>query len=484
MKKILAIILFCAVLVSSAACGNSSSPDDTTAPQTSGDTTSAPEETEEAEKLDLPDDLNYGGYVFRIRSRPSPRVEEVLAEEENGDNLNDAVYRRNIMVEDKLGIKFEVIQSSDDAWDPDALNTVLAGEDAYDAIACYARASFDFAAKGAVHNLYDIENLDLTKSWWSQSAAESLTINGKLYSMVGDISHATLSSSVGMVFNKQLFDDYQLKYPYELVDSGEWTFDVFDSYARKFSQDLNGDGEMNIKDDLFGYGSNHWLGPIEALYCTGNRIITTNDEGYPELTLYSEKVVDMYDKYMSLILSECGWNQLAGTDHQEAFCEGRVAMVDLGLAHLSRDYFRDATIEFGLVPWPKSDESVDKYYSFVDAGQTMWTIPVTNQDTARTGAVLETMAYYGQKMIIPAYYDVTLQNKYLRDERSVDMLDYIREGAIFDLGYYNNTQFGGNLANPGYDLVHNTKLTFTTLYNKNEQSVKTLIDKSMKSYLE
>ena len=69
MKKILAIILFCAVLVSSVACGNSSSPDDTTAPQTSGDTTSAPEETEEAEKLDLPDDLNYGGYVF-FRDRP------------------------------------------------------------------------------------------------------------------------------------------------------------------------------------------------------------------------------------------------------------------------------------------------------------------------------------------------------------------------------------------------------------------------------
>ena len=483
MKKILSTILFCAILISSCACGNGSSADDTAAPQTSGDTTSLPEETGEAEKLNLPDGLNYGGYVFRILSRPSPRIEEVYAEEENGENLNDAVYRRNMTVEDKLGIVFQVTQSSGDA-ETDALNPILAGEDAYDAVACFARASFDYASKGAALNWYDIENIDLTKSWWSQSAAETLAINGKLYSMVGDISQATLSSSVGMVFNKKLFDDYQLKYPYELVDSGEWTVDVFADYAKNFSQDLNGDGEMNIKDDLFGYGSNHWLGPIEALYCTGNRVITTNDEGYPELTLYNEKVVDMYDKHMSLILSECGWNQLAGTDHQEAFCEGRVAMVDLGLAHLSRSYFRDATIEFGLVPWPKSDESVDKYYSFVDAGQTMWVIPVTNQDTARTGAVLETMAYYGQKMIIPAYYDVTLQNKYLRDERSVDMLDYIREGAIFDLGYYNNTQFGGGLANPGYDLVHNTTLTFTTLYNKNEQAVKTLIDKSMESYLE
>ena len=254
MKKILSTILFCAILISSCACGNGSSADDTTAPQTSGDTTSAPEETEEAEKLDLPDDLNYGGYVFRILSRPSPRIEEVYAEEENGENLNDAVYRRNMTVEDKLGIVFQVTQSSGDA-ETDALNPILAGEDAYDAVACFARASFDYASKGAVLNWYDIENIDLNKSWWSQSAAESLSINGKLYSMVGDISHATLSSSVGMVFNKQLFDDYQLKYPYEIVDSGEWLFDVLDCYARMFSQDLNGDVELNIMDVLFGYGS-------------------------------------------------------------------------------------------------------------------------------------------------------------------------------------------------------------------------------------
>lgn len=481
MSKRIITFLLAAAMLTLIACGNTQdSGSNTTAPD-SADTTAA--DTEPAEKLEIPGGANYGGYTFRILSRPGNRLNEVYSEEETGEALSDSVYRRNITVEDKLGIKFEVIVSSSD-WETDGLNSILAGEDAYDAIATAARAAFIYAQKLAVMNWFDLPYVDMTKSWWNQNAADNLAIGGKLYAAAGDISYATIGATVGMVFNKELFDDYQLEYPYESVNAGTWTFDEFAGIAKNFSQDLNGDGEMKIEDDLFGYGSNHWMGPIEALYCTGERIITVDKDGYPQLTLYSEKVVDMYDKYMNLLLSECGWNQLGGNTNQQAFCEGRMAMVDLNTWHLSESFFRGAEIEFGLVPWPKSDEDVDKYYSFVDAGHSLWVVPVTVSDPERTGVVLETNAYYGQQIIIPAYYDITLQNKYLRDEMSVTMLDYIKDGAVFDLGYYNNTQFGGDLANPGYNLVHDTTLTFTTLYSKYEQSVKTLIDKSMKVYLE
>lgn len=438
--------------------------------------------TEPAEQLGLDADLNYNGYTFRILSRPGSRLNEVWSETETGDVLSDSVYRRNIIVEDLLNIKFEVLSSSGD-FETDALNPILAGDDAYDAVGTAARAAFIYAQSSAAVNWYEISNIDLERSWWSSDASSNLSINNKLYAMCGDISYATLSSSTGMVFNKQLFDEYQLEYPYELVREGLWTFGEFSKLAKNFSQDLNGDGQMTIDADLFGYSTNHWCGPINVLYSTGERIITVDSDGYPQLTLYSEKVVDIYERFMSLLLSECGYNQLGGNDHQKAFCEGRVGLVDLNISHLSESFFREAEVDFGLIPWPKSDESVDKYYSYVDAGQTLWIVPVTVTDLARSGAVLEAMAYYGQQEIIPAYYDITLQNKYLRDDTSVEMLDYIREGAVFDLGYYNNSQFGGALANPGYDLVHDTTLSFTTLYAQNEQAVKTLIDESMESYL-
>ena len=479
MKKKITLMLLAALLASTFACGQSNDTPKDTKPsgETTPEVTTAPEETP-----DLPADLRYDGYTFRILARKSPTVEQVFIADETGDVLSDSVYKRNGAVEDRLGIKFEVTESSNSDWETDAINTILAGDDTYDAIAAHARASFTYAMNETVVNWFDIDNINLSKSWWNQDAINNLAVNGKLYSMDGDITYATLGASVGMVFNKGLFDDYQLEYPYDLVDEGKWTFDTFDKYARTFSQDLNGDGKMQIADDLFGYGSNHWLGPIEALYSTGERIITVNKDGTPELSLYKEDVIDVFDKYMNLLLSNSGWNQLGGDDHQKAFCDGRMGLVDLEISHLSGGIFRDANIEFGLVPWPKYDESVDKYYSFVGAGHTMWIVPVTNPDLPRTGAILEMMAYYGQKYIIPAYYDVTLQNKYLRDDRSVDMLDYIRAGSVFDLGYYNNSQFGGALANPGYNLVHDTTLSFTTLYAQNEQSVKALIEKSMETY--
>lgn len=480
-QRIISMLLLAAIAASTLACGEQVDDGKETSSSSGGDV--ATEDTTEAgEKLDLPENLNYENYTFRILSRPNGRLDEVYTEESVGETLSDAVYKRNDLVEEKLNIKFQFIESSSD-WETDAMTSIMADEDAYDAVATAARAAFVYAANDVVYDWNEIENVDLTKSWWNQDASTSLAINNKIYAMMGDISYATLGASVGMLFNKSLLEDYHIDYPYELVDNGTWTFDTFAEMVRNYSQDLNNDGKMDIADDLFGYAANHWCGPIEALYSTGNRIITTNKDGYPELTLYNEKTVDIYDKYMELLLSDNCWNQLGGNNHQQAFCDGRMAFVDINISHLSESFFRDAEIEFGLVPWPKSEESVDKYYSFVDAGHTLWVIPVTNSDTARTGAVLEMMAYYGQQIIIPAYYDITLQNKYLRDDRSVDMLNYIKDGAIFDLGYYNNSQFGGDLANPGWNLVHDTTLSFTTLYNTYEQSVKALIDKSMDSYL-
>lgn len=479
-RNALILLLTLSIAAGFASCGGNSSAGDSTSAATDAVETS---ETEPAEKLGLPDGMNYGGYQFTVLTRPDLRTKEVIAEEENGETLNDAVFRRNQTVEELLNIDFDFQLSSKD-YETDALSSLLANDDVYDVIFPAARAAFVYAQNNVCLNWFDIPNIDLTKSWWIQDMVENFAVGGKLYAMYGDLSHASLESSVGMVFNKGLFDDYTAEYPYDLVREGKWTFDVFSEMAQKFSSDLNGDGELDIENDRYGYGTNHWCGPINALYSTGGRIITLNSDGIPELTLYSEQTVDIFDKFMTLLLSDCGWNQLGGADHQNAFCEGRFAFVDINIKVLSQDKFRQSDVEFGLIPWPKSDESVDKYYSFVDAGSSLAIIPVTNADPARTGAVLEAMAFYGQKYIIPAYYDISLQSKFLRDDTSVEMLDYISEGRTFDLGYYNHSQFGGKLANPGYDMVHDTSLSFTTLYATHEKSVLSLIEKSTAMYLE
>ena len=444
--------------------GNASDPE-----QTSG------AESDNGEQLGLPEGLNYNGYTFRILSRPE-RVAEIVSED-TSDVLSEAVYKRNMKVEELLNVKFEVLKSSCD-WENDALPVILAGEDAYDAIAAHAQYAFNYGLEGAALDWLKVDNIDLTKSWWNQDAIKSFTIVGKLYQADGAISYAALAETDCMVFNKKLLDDYNMEYPYDIVDSGKWTYDKFEEMVKLYGSDLNSDGKMNIEDDRFGYATSRWVGPIEILISAGCRVVTTDNEGCPQLTLYNDRSVEVMDRYISLIRSNNAYVQKDDQPvYRQAFSDGRVAFIDTNPRGLND--FRETTVDFGVVPWPKYDETVDKYYSNVDAGHSLWVIPKTVKDVPRTGAVLEAMAYYGKQLIIPAYYDMTLQNKLLRDERSVDMLDYIYDGAAYDVGYY---KLGGELDTAGRQIAESNTLTLTTLYAKKAKSVEATIAERMEKY--
>ena len=65
-------------------------------------------------------------------------------------------------------------------------------------------------------------------------------------------------------------------------------------------------------------------------------------------------------------------------------------------------------------------------------------MPEIAKDYDRSGIVLEALAYQGQKLLTPAYYDQTLIGKSVRDEESVAMLDIIFASRVFDVGIYYN----------------------------------------------
>lgn len=74
-------------------------------------------ETSEITKADtraaIPDDLpdeNFDGYTFNISTRENAlplceHMKDLVVEQESGDVLDDAVYKRNVTVEDRFNIK-------------------------------------------------------------------------------------------------------------------------------------------------------------------------------------------------------------------------------------------------------------------------------------------------------------------------------------------------------------------------------------------
>ena len=82
--------------------------------------------------------------------------------------------------------------------------------------------------------------------------------------------------------------------------------------------------------------------------------------------------------------------------------------------------------DFGLVPMPKYDESQSDYITYVNPISCFLTIPTTNPDMRRTGIIIDALTYDSYKNCLPVYYDVTVSQKGLRNEDSIEMLQIIR----------------------------------------------------------
>ena len=108
LRSLLAVLLLIALLTAAVGCGkkgdNGSTSDNGTT--TNGNSGATEEETS---KYDVPDAVgnkDYGDAVIRIAStNRSWYDDEVVVARATGDVVDDAVYRRNKLVEQRLGVK-------------------------------------------------------------------------------------------------------------------------------------------------------------------------------------------------------------------------------------------------------------------------------------------------------------------------------------------------------------------------------------------
>jgi hypothetical protein len=95
-------------------------------------------------------------------------------------------------------------------------------------------------------------------------------------------------------------------------------------------------------------------------------------------------------------------------------------------------------------------------------------------DPEMSAAVMEALSYYGQKELLPAYYDITLVGKGIRDEQSEEMLDIIFATRFFDVGTYYQI---GNLNTSVNSQLINGKLTIASLLKSSEKVIQKTLDK-------
>ena len=479
----LAAVLCLCLFFAFAACQRTAKPADAERedilPQT--DTASETAENEEAAENGFEEELSaerFDGYDFRILVRKGA-TDTQYADEPQEDVVTDAIYKRNKAVEERYGITISCEEGTGAETDTSALNAILAGDDAYDLIFTHSRSAFSYALQGACYNVNDIRTLHLDKPWWSQNIVHDCSINGRLFVLDGDISMSGLSLSMCLLFNKRIFDELGFDYPYQTVRDGDWTFDEFAYLVKKGAKDLNGDGVMKPEDDQYGFWTTQWNAPINILYAGGQKVYEKNEAGELELSLYSPKTVQIFDRFFNLMNNEAAFLYVtevkvnySGTD---PFPQGRT-MMQAGSIGSAKGY-RDMDDDFGILPFPKFDED-DDYSTAINGVAALMCVPITVSDPERTGAITEALAAYGHEYVLPAFYEVALKTKYARDDDSEEMIDIIRNSSIFDVGYL----CGGQYASHGRDLALMEYPDFSSWYAARESAAKNDLKKFNKDY--
>lgn len=426
-------------------------------------------QTPEAEKEVLDEEFytadlsteRYDGYTYRILTRKDGSSTQ-YSEEPTGDIINDAIYKRNKLVENKFGIQIICNETSESNSDTTALNSILAGDDAYDLILTHSFSAFAYALQGASYNINDISTIHLNNPWWNKDLVDSCNINGKLYVLAGDYSINALQQSMCLFFNKRIFDELGFEYPYQMVKDGEWTFDEFAYLAKKGGKDINGDGIISPDADQYGFVAQEWYAPVNIIYAGGERVYSKNDAGMLELSFYSNKTVDIIEDFYSLLNNDACYLQYNDSTHRVSFKDGNAMFID-GSMNSATNY-RSMDDDFGILPFPKYDED-DDYHTTYNAVADLGLIPITVSDVERTGAITEALCAYGSMHVLPAFYDTALKTKSSRDNDSEEMIDIIKNGLVYDVGY-----ISGSSSLSGRGVIHDTHVNVASWYASREEN--------------
>lgn len=454
-KSLLTSILLLSMLASG--CASSDIPKET-AVSDEAVTTSAAEVSDP-----LMDDLgefDFDGYVYHALSityEPASAFTLFDTAEQNGDVLNDAIWKRNREIEERFNIEFMASEGRYPENKVTMASMVSAGDHTYDMIQMINREAFSAALNGQIMPTEQLIHLDPTKDYYMHDINEQLAIKGKVFFYYSEESIHTFERSACIIFNKEFVENFGFENYYDMVRQGIWTLDRFYGDARIVSADIDGNGTWN-ENDRYGI-----LGCADYLFAsiyngTGELTIRKDSDGIP---YFAAKNSERFASVIDGILNELNSGKHIRTNgtngYQETMNEFKNEIALFAATVVSRaTLLRDMETDYGMLPFPKYDEKQENYYSRVVDGW-LHVVPITNPDPERTSVIMEALASGSAIHVIPAYYENVLSQKALRDEDSVEMMDLIRSTRIIDLGEC-----------PWYDIVR-SKYSYQLLLYQNVQ---------------
>ncbi len=382
-------------------------------------------------------ELNFDGAEFRTITQDST-VNDIWVDGESGDVLDDAIYSRNRAIEERFNITIpEAIAVSYGDISSYVKKIVSAGDDAYDLVIGQMEQTGQDALGGYFMNWYDLPYLDFTKPWFPSTLVEETTVNDKMFIIASDLSLSYVLYTYCIYYDKAKAADYDLPDLYTLVDEGKWTIDQLFNLTKDIYVDLDGSNDPSDGDYYGMYAALDGCTVGAYFYGIDQPYVSIKD-GNISMDINTSKTASALEKFRSGFFDTQGVRSVTSsvTTYGAAteFVKGNYLFSPSIIKYALYD-LRNMKSEYGILPFPKWDEAQTRYYSAIDAGSSVLTVPTTAQNTEMIGAVVQALSAESWKSVMPTFYDTVMDSKIANDEGTVRMLDTIFDSRVIDFAY-------------------------------------------------
>ena len=349
-------------------------------------------------------------------------------EDYDGGIVDNAVFRSVAAVEQRFDVEVSAYQASGNQ----AIKTgILTQDGSFDFAFMLDVTASGFSLENLFVNLYDLNSLDFSKPWWPAPSVEALTYQNKMYLGSSTMSYLGLGQTFLTYFNKTIFTDHELEYPYEAVMAGEWYLEDMIELAEGYG-DYFGNNDIKDPDDTFGFlCPNGFYGWFESF---GIEMVTKEDDVLV-LNAHCEEAYELIENVHYMLLE----SELGYTDSEQIVNEmfsNNQAMFVYGKLRNAYDVFRYHDVDYGILPVPKLNEDQQDYHSaYTDRFFVVPASSVSGKDKQDIGFILEALSAEGYRIIYPAYYEEAMQNRYSTDAESKQILAMLHSRRVIDFAY-------------------------------------------------
>ncbi|MBR5679176.1 MAG: extracellular solute-binding protein, partial [Clostridia bacterium] len=374
---------------------------------------------------------DYEGWTLNIANDglSSEYYSGFTVEELTGDVFSDALYNRQIAVQDKFNV---LIVENHNGGPSGIKQCVTAGT---------GDVGFGYVLEGSCMGLIsgnyvlpitDLPVIRMENPYWDQGAQKTLTFFGKMYFGYADIGWDHYESMAVLFYNGYLLTNNAVNdSPYDLYKEGKWTLDAMYDMMTVVALDADGDGKMTAGKDIFGWSGREFQ-YLPSLYSSNFRLASYNEEEEAFVMNITQEGVMAVGDLLNKIINDKDLSVVGRNDEtRNMFKDGSC----LFYSRLLGDFrnLRDKEDDYGIICYPSLEENTEGMVYVQQPYAIM--VPSDCPDDERVGTLLEALAAYTYDNVLDDYINKTVIGKGARDEQSAELLRKFMTIRAYDLCY-------------------------------------------------